>query len=192
MAASGTFPIVTRHTVSWRRLDGNGLEHLTLERFDRRITATSVVTSVKSGDSYGVWYQVFADADWHIKAVSVHRTDSRWFIAKCPEPGRWCDGDGRALDALDGCLGLACAATPFTHTLAIRRHELAVGEAIEEAAVLLPFNSLEPARHRLRYTCLEPAERYRCENLDRGLSVELSVDHHGLAVEVQEQFSRLD
>ena len=175
----------------WIALEGVGSEHLTLEQNSGRITATSVVTGENRSGPFGAWYQLFLDRQWHLKAVSVHLTDSRWFIAKSRKLGEWTDGDGRRLDALAGCTDVDLAASPFTNTCAIRRLGLAAGESEDIDVAFLPFDSLEPRRVRQRYTCLEPGLGYRYENLASGYAVDLATDRDGLVTDYPGVFKRL-
>ncbi len=186
-----TFRPLNTVTARWLSLEGTGSEHLTLEQNGGRITATAVVTGENGSGPFGAWYQLFYDRQWCIKAVSIYLTDARWFIAKSRNPGQWVDGDGRVINALSGCTDIDLAASPFTNTCAIRRLGLAAGESADIDAALLPFDSLEPARARQRYTCLEPGRRYRYENLANSYSVELTADRDGLVTDYPGVFKRL-
>ncbi len=178
-------------TARWLALEGAGSEHLTLERNDGRITATAVVTGENADGPFGAWYQLFLDRQWRIKAVSVHLTDARWFIAKSRTSGEWADGDGRTIEALAGCTDVDLAVSPFTNTCAIRRLDLSAGESQDLDVAFLPFDSLEPRRVRQRYTCLEPGARYRYQNLASGFAVDLTTDSDGLVTDYPGAFKRL-
>lgn len=186
-----SFPPLTKVTARWLALQGAGTEHLTLEQHAGRITATGVVTGESGGAAFGAWYQLFLDRAWRIKAVSVHLTDCRWFIAKSRAPGEWADGDGRPLDALSGCIDIDLTATPFTNTTAIRRLRLDKGRSADIDTVVLPFDTLEPHRARQRYTCLEPGRRYAYQSLTTGFHTELSTDRNGLVTNYPGLFKRL-
>ncbi len=188
---SDPFRPLSARTVRWRHCDGHGVEHLTLEVHDRRITATSVVSFDRAGKSYGAWYQLFLDTSWHIKAISIHRTDSRWFIARSRHPGRWCDGDGSVLRIFENCVNIIFTATPFTHTPAIRRLASSSGETSESDVLFIPLDTLVPTRSRARYTCIEHGALYRVENLVNETSMDVEVDQDGLAQKTCGAFERI-
>ena len=185
------FRPLSKLTARWVQLDGHGAEHLTLEANAGRITATSVVTGTTDGVPFGAWYQLFLTSSWQVKAVSIHLTDTRWFIAKSPEPGVWKDGDGRRLKALDGCIDVDLSATPFSNTLPIRRLAPDQGASHELEVAFIPFDTLEPAKVRQRYTCIQPAGRYLYEGMTTGFKTELTTDNDGLVVDYPGLFKRL-
>ncbi|MDH3742575.1 MAG: putative glycolipid-binding domain-containing protein [Hyphomicrobiales bacterium] len=182
-AREAGFRPLTTVTARWSQENGLGTEHLTLEQHGERITATAVVTSPDGEKPYAAWYHIFLDSQWQVKAVSVHRTDSRWFIARSPEPGRWCDGDGTALTKLDGCRDLLLPQACFSYSPMIRRLALAQDQSKELDTVSLSLVTLAPARSRRRITCLQPASRYRIEDLDAASTLDCHVDADGLVAE---------
>jgi hypothetical protein len=186
-----TFRPLKTVTARWLALEGEGSEHLSLEQNSGRITATAVLIGENGNGAFGAWYQLFLDRQWRIKALSVHLTDSRWFIVKSRKAGEWADGDGRKIDALAACTDIDLAASPFTNTCAIRRLDLAAGDSRDIDVVFLPFDTLEPRRVRQRYTCLEPGARYRYESLASGYTVELTTDRDGLVTDYPGVFKRL-
>lgn len=186
----GGFRPLTAVTARWRQEDGAGTEHLTLEQHGERISATGVLASDHGEKPYAAWYQIFLDSHWQVKAMSVHRTDSRWFIARSPEPGRWCDGDGTALTKLEGCRDLLLPETCFTFTPLIRRLGQTEDDTLELDTVSLSLLTLAPARLRRRITCLQPSSRYRIEDMDLDNALECHVDGDGLLVEDTGPFGR--
>lgn len=178
----GGFRPLKAVTARWSQEDGFGTEHVTLEQHDERITATAVVTSARDEKSFAAWYQIFLDSQWQVKAVSVHRTDSRWFIARCPEPGRWCDGDGTVVEKLQGCRDIALQASRFTITPMIRRLSLMNGDTFEQDVFELPLETLVPVRRRQMITCVEIARIYQVEDIDSGSSQRINVDDSGMFV----------
>jgi hypothetical protein len=168
------------------------MEHLTLERHGRRITATGVMTAATPALSCGAWYQIFLDERWRPKAVSVHLTDSRWFVASSPEPGQWCDGDGRPLEDFAGCRDVVLPESAFWCTPVLRRMALAGGEskaakimAIDLAEAVPELMSLKMAIDREQRTVSLKMPPSVC-----GPAVEF--DHDGLADHYPERFRRLD
>lgn len=188
---SGGFRPLTAITARWCQDDGPSVEHLTLEQHGGRITATAVVTSPGGERPYAAWYHIFLDGNWQVKAVSVHRTDSRWFVAQSPQPGRWCDGDGGAIGKLDGCRDVALLMTRFTVTPLIRRLNLAKGDARKLDVLALPLVTMAPTRLRQRITCLEPASHYRIEDLNDNTKQDVRVDGDGLICQKAGKFNRV-
>ena len=192
MSGSGNrFGQLTKVTAQWVRTDNPGQEHLTLEQNDNRITATAVIASADPKNAFGAWYHLFLDDQWQIKAVSVHRTDTHWFIAHSRDPGGWLDADGGALKKFEGCRDIILSATPFTITPIIRRLGLGEGDTAEHDVLFLPIRTLAPARTRQRVTCLKLNSRYRIEDLTAGGEFECDVDDDGLVVGQAGGFKRL-
>ncbi|NNE23656.1 MAG: hypothetical protein HKN11_13700 [Rhizobiales bacterium] len=190
-AREAGFRPLTTVTARWAHKGSFGTEHLTLEQHGKRITATAVVISPDGEEPYAAWYQIFLDSQWQVKAVSVHRTDSRWFIARAPEPGRWCDGDGTALTRLDGCRDLLLPQACFPFSPMIRRLALPRHQSTELDTVSVSLVTLAPARSRCRITCLHPNSRYRIEDLDAASAVDCHVDADGLVAEDAGPFKRI-
>lgn len=184
------FRLLTRLTVRWVALDGEGIEHLTLEKNGARITATGVVAGRAEGKPFGAWYRLALDSHWQIRQLSVHLTDSRWLIATSRRPGKWLDGDGRRLAEFDGCLDVDLACTPFTNTLPVRRLDWQPGGARDLDMLYVDFPALELRREHQRYTCLEPG-RFRYEGLASGFTSEIVFDADGLVSDYPSLFKRL-
>ncbi len=184
------FPPLTRLTARWVALEGDGSEHLTLEKIDGRITATGVVTGRADREAFGAWYRLALDSSWQVKQLAVHLTDSRWFIATSRRPGRWLDADGHPLPRFDGCVDVDLACTPFTNTLPIRRLDWQPGEARDLDMLYVDFATLEPRRDRQRYTCLAPG-RFRYDGLDSAFTADIAIDNHGLVTDYPGLFKRL-
>ncbi len=185
MNASKTgFAILKHRNVRWRNPENASLEHLTLEMHDNRITATSVVIT----GSAGVWYQAFLDDDWRIKALSIHTTGTEWFVARSPQPGSWCDGDGRELAAFTGCRDVLLPGTPFDLTPMIRRLDLGDGAQRDLNLLQVNLDVLQPVRVSRTLNCLRRGEQYRLDNPLTGNPCEFRVDADGLAMETSSGF----
>ncbi len=185
-----SFRPLTRLTARWVALDAEGVEHLTLEAINGRITATGVVTGRAGGDPFGAWYRLALDARWQVKQLAVHLTDSRWFIATSRRPGHWLDADGHRLAGFDGCIDVDLAGTPFTNTLPIRRLDWEPDQARDLDMLYLDFATLEARRDRQRYTCLAP-KRFHYDGLASGFSADIAIDDHGLVTDYPGLFKRL-
>jgi hypothetical protein len=110
------------------------------------------------------------------------RTDGR---------GRWQDGDGRNLSALDGCLDIDIWPTPFTNSFPIRRAPMAVGQRRELRMAWVCGLDLTVRPQAQAYVRL--AERlYLFESLDgSGFRAELPVDEDGLVLDYPGLFRRM-
>ena len=185
-----TFRPLTRLTARWVALDGEGIEHLTLERNAGRITATGVVSGRAEGQAFGAWYRLALDSSWQVKQFCIHLTDSRWLIATSRQAGTWLDGDGRPLPALDGCVDVDLACTPFTNSLPVRRLAWQPGDTRDLDMVYVDFAGLQARPDRQRYTCLSPSH-FRYEGLGSGFVTDISIDHDGLVSDYPGLFKRL-
>jgi uncharacterized protein len=105
--------------------------------------------------------------------------------------GRWRDEDGRAIEALDGCIDIDIWPTPFTNSFPIRREPMAVGvrRVFHMAWVFAPEMTVRPQTQA--YTRLSD-RLYLFENLDgSGFRAELAVDEDGIVLDYPELFRRV-
>ena len=178
-------------TVRWRPCEGEGLEHLVIEPHNDRIEIRAVVIGERGGVPYGARWRCVCGTDWRVTEFGVSTADNRGLALFSPEPGRWVDAAGDALSALDGCIDLDLAATPFTNTLPIRRLDLTPEKGtVELEMVYVPFDTLKPTRDGQRYTCLEARRLYRYEAADRSFEAEIAVDEDGLVTDYSGVFRR--
>lgn len=182
--------------VYWTLLEQPGLEHLHLTATDDGILADGLVLGSEEAVPFRLWYQVRAERDWTVRECAFQ-------AAGPPGPpvrytsdgqGRWTDAAGHHVPALDGCLDVDIAVTPFTNTLPIQRLALAPGERAEVlvAYVTVPDLGVRPVRQR--YTCLSRGVSggvYRFEGLESGFRADLEVDGDGLVVEYPSLWRRL-
>jgi uncharacterized protein len=187
--------------VLWAPWDAPGLEHLRLEVGAETISADGAIIAIFEGEVFRASYQIVCDAAWRVREVRI--------IASHPAAidlhlhadgdGHWSNTSGEPLPALDGCVDVDFAATPFTNTLPIRRLGLEPGESAEVAVVYIDAPSLEVTSVRQRYTCLASGAdsgRYRFEALPYaalpdGFSAELSVDADRFVLDYAQLFRRL-
>ncbi len=177
--------------VRWVPAEGVGAEHLGLRGTAEGVVAEGVVVGARGSAPYGLRYHVACDALWRVReAVLSLAGEDRRLHLRADGEGNWQDGDGRAIEALRGCVDIDISATPFTNTLPIRRLALAAGEAREilAAYVAVPALAAEPVRQR--YTCIEAGRLYRYEGLFRGYVGALAVDADGLVLDYPGTFRR--
>ncbi len=183
-------------TICWAHIRnkdraGAGLEHLLLaER-----TADGVVLAFDEQDApFRLTYRLIWEESWRVRAVEVtvateHYTRS--LSLQTDGHGRWQDGDGHLIDALDGCTDVDIWPTPFTNSFPIRREPMAVGERREFRMAWIVAPDLTIHSQPQAYTRL--ADRlYLFENLDgSGFSAELPVDEDGIVLDYPELFQRV-
>ncbi|WP_137921229.1 putative glycolipid-binding domain-containing protein [Hydrogenophaga sp. 2FB] len=171
--------------------EGVGLEHLLLSDH----AADAVVLAVDDiVGPFRLHYQLRWNGAWQLREADLTlATDSatRSLQLRTDSQGHWRDGDGHALEKLDGCLDIDIWPTPFTNSFPIRRAALAAGERREfrMAWVAAPALTVQPQPQA--YTRL--AERlYRFESLDgSGFEVDLPVDEDGVVLDYPGLFKRI-
>jgi uncharacterized protein len=190
-----------RRNVMWAPWDTPGLEHLRLEVSAETITADGAIIGIAAGEAFRVSYQVTCDATWRVRAahIATSHPSVHSLRLRADSERRWTTGAGAPLTALDGCVDIDLAVTPFTNTLPIRRLDLRPGEVAEVAVVYIDAPTLEATAVRQRYTCLARAStggRYRFEALPypalpQGFLAELSVDAEDLVEDYPPLFRRI-
>jgi uncharacterized protein len=188
--------------VFWAPWDAPGLEHLRLlEAGAEAISADGAIIAIVDGQVFRASYQIACDAAWRVREARIMVSHPATIVLDhhADGKGHWSNTSGEPLPALDGCIDVDFAATPFTNTLPIRRLDLQPGESAEVAVVYVDAPSLEVTPVRQRYTCLASGAdgaRYRFEALPYaalpdGFSAELSVDADGLVREYPPLFRRV-
>jgi hypothetical protein len=187
--------------VLWTPWEAPGLEHLRLEVGAATISADGAIITVFERDVFRVSYQVTCDATWRVSEVHVttsHPATSALHLHS-DGAGHWSNASGEPLLALEGCMDIDFAATPFTNTLPIRRLNLKPGETAEIAVVYIDMPSLDVTPVRQRYTCFAhgaDSAHYRFAArpyaaLPDGFVAELSVDADGLVRDYPPLFRRV-
>jgi hypothetical protein len=180
----------TTRSVRWESLSGDGIEHLDLTLSEAGAVAVGTVVGRRNAARYGLRYEIRCDPAWCVREVIIDGTTRPELHLLADGNGHWREAAGDSLSALDGCIDIDIAATPFTNTLPIRRMDLAAGDRreIRVAYVRGPGAAVAPAEQA--YTCIEPMQRYRYESLSSGFSVDVTVDADGLVVDYPGLFRR--
>ncbi|NIF56312.1 MULTISPECIES: putative glycolipid-binding domain-containing protein [Burkholderiaceae] len=175
----------------WASEEGDGIEHLMFDARDDGFAVESVVVGQRYGKTYGLHYRVRCDTQWRTRHAWLKIVGGGELELHGDGAGRWHDGHGLTLGALEGCIDIDIAATPLTNTLPIRRLKLAKGERrpIEVAYVSTP--ELQVTRAEQAYTCIEPDREYRYEGLFRDFTADMRVDRDGLVIDYPTLFTRL-
>src|SRR5262245_17667934 len=119
--------------VFWTALEQPGLEQLHLVENASGVVADGLVLGSKDAAPFRLWYQVKADSNWNVRECCFQVGGVQGKTARLSSDGRghWTDGEGVSCPALDGCLDIDIACTPFTNTLPLRRLALTPGESTD-------------------------------------------------------------
>lgn len=168
-----------------------GLEHLLLGRHE----ADSVVLAIDDERGpFRLTYRLTWDKSWELReAELVLATERSTRSLKLLTDGRghWQDGDGKSLQALNGCIDIDIWPTPFTNTFPLVREPMAVGERREFLMAWVFAPDLKVHRQPQAYTRLED-RLYLFENLDgSGFQAKLPVDEDGIVLDYPDLFQRV-
>jgi uncharacterized protein len=174
--------------VFWSTLQEPGMEHLQLTEAPEAVIADGVVLGVADGTPFELTYQVRVDQTWRVQACELRTAGaaSHELLLIADGMGHWLDATGASVPALDGCLDIDIAVTPFTNTLPVRRLALAPGasEEIVVAYISVPDLSVRPARQRYTHlTRTDAGSTYRYEGLESDFRADIAVDADGLVVD---------
>jgi uncharacterized protein len=177
---------MTRHTVTWQRLDLPGTETATLQRVQAGWFLDGSVSVEEDGHDWRFDYHVACDDDWRTVGVTVQRIRDEerqapfdaWVTLG--SPATWhLSGHERA--DLAGLVDIDLGFTPATNLLPIRRLDLDVDEEAEVTAAWLDFPSFTVAPLAQSYRRIaERAYRYRVPALD--FETILEVDEIGFVI----------
>lgn len=151
---------------------------------------SGMVSAILDGVAIEGGYVVEADDTWRTRRVAVDlASPARKLELRANGAGRWSDGAGVWIPALDGCLDIDISLTPATNTLPIRRLDLAIGQAaeIKVAYVLAPELRLRTGRQV--YARLGE-KLWRFQAPDSGFTAELTVDGEGFVLDYPPLFAR--
>lgn len=170
---------------------GIGLEHLLLTA---RAADSVVLAFDEDRGPFRLAYRLNWNESWQIRdaelVVATERS-TRSLRLQTDGRGRWRDGDGRAIAALDGCLDIDIWPTPFTNSLPIRREPMALGERRQFLMAWISAPDLAVHAQPQAYTRLAE-RRYLFESLDgSGFRAELAVDEDGIVLDYPELFRRV-
>ncbi|MBD2104704.1 putative glycolipid-binding domain-containing protein [Leptolyngbya sp. FACHB-261] len=194
--------------VIWTAWQQPGLEHLQLTEQEDQVLADSLLIGMHKQKPFRVRYTIVCDLQWQVRRLSLDLLSGGGQAIELWSDGngQWTTQSGFAVSALDGCLDLDLAVTPFPHSLAIRRLALNPGESAEVKAVHLTVPKIKLQTSQQRYTCLATGSEanvegnagdkpegglYRYENLGTGIQVELRLDAKGLVIDYPEAFRRV-
>jgi hypothetical protein len=175
----------------WRRLDGPGLEILSLTEDADGIAARSVI--IDSGDkAFGMTADWQLDSNWRsrsllLQVVDAAATTCQLHIVRTGATS-W-EVDGKARADLDGCAEIDVSATPFCNGLALRHLGEKPGE-LTALYVLAPDLTVQPSRQR--YERLENGWRYVDLGAAKGFTAVLTFDEHLIVRHYEGLFESFD
>lgn len=176
--------------VFWKPWTVAGLEHLRLRLGPAdALDADGVILRAMPAGTLRFGYHIRCDETGRTRSLRAWMLDGDAPLdLRGDGQGCWTSEDGRPVPALDGCLDVDIALTPFTNTLPIRRLGLRAGASADIGVVYLqpPVMTVQPARQR--YTLLRAGggarpSLWRYEGLDTGFTTELEVDPDGLVLD---------
>ncbi|MEH6436862.1 putative glycolipid-binding domain-containing protein [Massilia sp. DD77] len=183
-----------RRIYRWHTVEGGGTEHLALDLSLDGIVAEGVVVGpvtgvLFEGEPFGCIYRVRCDPDWRVRELALRVGGGPSLALAADGEGHWTDGAGAPLPALDGCIDVDLACSPFTNTLPIRR----LGEALRERQAIrvafIAFPGLELKAWPQLYTRLD-AGRYLFESPEHDFRAEIETDEDGLVLRYPGLFTR--
>ncbi|HYN34827.1 MAG TPA: putative glycolipid-binding domain-containing protein, partial [Ilumatobacteraceae bacterium] len=137
-----------------------------------------------------VTYVLRLSATWQIRQFLLFRDlDEPDLWLGADGTGRWGEMNGAHRPDLGGCTDIHLTCTPFTNSLPIRRLGLDIGAAADVSSAMVDVETLELVATRQRYERLA-LRRFRCTNLESGVSTDLDVDEYGLVHDYPDQFRR--
>ena len=176
-------------TYRWKALEGSGLEVLRL-RVKEEVSADGMLIGDRSGEPYALRYRILCDTRWGVRELHVEGLDGTRLTLLGDGAGRWTDGAGRRIDALDGAIDIDLAASPFTNTLPLRRLGKTLHQRTIITVVYVAVPDLSVSLARQAYTRIG-SHRARFEGLDSDFQAELDVDEDDLVLRYPGLFERL-
>ncbi|CAG4912848.1 putative glycolipid-binding domain-containing protein [Paraburkholderia saeva] len=175
----------------WTSEEGDGIEHLAFDARSDGFRVESALVGQRYGRPYGLFYSVTCDLQWRATHARLKIAGGDELELLGDGAGHWRDGNGRTLDAIEGCIDIDIAATPFTNTLPIRRLKLAKGARRPISVAYISTPDLAVSRVEQAYTCIEPDREYRYEGIFRNFSANMTIDEDGLVIDYPSLFKRL-
>lgn len=177
----------------WGLVEGPGIELLTMTFHTEGVLAQGMLVGESEGQAYGLAYSVSVDTQWQTRQVDISSPAGGPALRiQSDGNGHWHDAiSDRALPALDGCIDVDIAGTPFTNTLPIRRHEWLKGQSRDFSMAYVSVPELEPSARPQRYTCLKSGKRFLFESIGENFQAELSIDEDGIVIDYSGLFYRI-
>jgi hypothetical protein len=170
-------------TVLWQRGDLPALEVCRLRQGNAGYDFEGSVIAYLEKEPLEVSYIVSCSDDWvttETRVVLRNGDQLHTLELRRDGDGHWVAND-QPLDQVDGLSDVDLGISPCTNTLAIRRLDLAVGEARDVTAAWVRFPDLQVIPLPQRYTRLAD-RRYRYSSRGGAFTADLETDHLGLVI----------
>ncbi|MNP03775.1 hypothetical protein D3C76_956710 [compost metagenome] len=183
-----------QQTLVWKPLTTPGVESLRLSMDEQGIHASSHLIQNRNGQSIAATYVLDSDPCWRFRHLwlKVENHGQRSLRLDRDVRGHWFL-DGQHRRDLDDCQLVMLSATPFTHTPALQRCALEIGQSEQLRVAYVDLPSLRVDARSLRYQCLRQLPQhtlYRCEAEGRK-PIELTVDRQSLLLEAHGLYQRM-
>jgi len=182
----------TIRRVIWRRsLDDHSFEECVVTAMPDGFAISGNVIATENGAPFVVCYDISCGDDWSARSVTIEQrlgdAQRRLRLERV--------GDGWLVDGvrdvrLDGCAEPDLGLTPSTNAVAVRRLELAIGQAAEIKCAWVKFPALSVEPSLQRYERLGDRD-YRYTNAASGFTALVAVDALGLPVTYENIWTRI-
>jgi hypothetical protein len=184
-----------QRTVSWKPVEYQGMEYLSLREVEDGFGIDSVVIAAQPEGSFRLDYRIQCDLSFAVRDVQLTLSNSQTLHLSSDGHGNWFDENRQLLPELKGCIDIDILSTPFTNTLPIKRLDWAEGQT--ETLHMVYFTIPEMTIHadEQRYTCVEKTADgaiFRFDQVATGFSVLLPVDADGLVLDYPGLFERIN
>lgn len=176
----------------WQRTQGIGLENFQLLRATNEWVMYGTVLTLTKGIPTETRYEIVCDAGWNTKRadISLRDTGGERVLRLTAQNGRWYV-NGRANEAVHGCIDIDLGWSPSTNTLPIRRLGLAIGKSsgpLTAAWVRFPELTVEVLPQE--YVRLSE-QRYRYTSRGGAFTAVIEVDDEGLVLDYEGVWRRV-
>jgi len=182
----------TIRRVIWRRiLDDHSFEECVVTATPVGFGIVGDVIAAQEGTPLTVRYDITCDKSWSARSVAIEqRLGDTQRHTRLERAGESWLVDGVHDARLDGCTEPDLGVTPSTNALAIRRLDLAVGQAAEIKCAWVRFPALSVEASLQRYERLGERD-YRYTNVASGFTALVAVDALGLPVHYESIWTRI-
>lgn len=178
--------------VIWRRtLDDRSFEECDVTATPDGFAIAGHVIAAQDGAPLVVHYDIDCGENWSARSVAIDQSFGN--VRRRLRLDRAGDGwlvDGVHDARLDGCAEPDLGLTPSTNALAIRRLDLAIGQAAEIRCAWIKFPALSAEPSRQRYERLGDRD-YRYTNVASGFTALVAVDALALPVTYENIWTRI-
>ena len=178
--------------VIWRRtLDDRSFEECDVTATPDGFAIAGHVIAAQDGAPLVVHYDIDCGENWSARSVAIDQSfgNVRRRLRLDRAGDRWLV-DGVHDARLDGCAEPDLGLTPSTNALAIRRLDLAIGQAAEIRCAWIKFPALSAEPSLQRYERLGDRD-YRYTNVASGFTALVAVDALALPVTYENIWTRI-